>query len=114
MIEHRDLGRNRGRVAVRQVNRTGTEADPGGLPCEACQEDDAGGDRLGPIADMLAHERLAVAELVCQDDCLAILREAQREILPRRMQGHREEPEFHRAPGRPSVATPHIEWAGPA
>ena len=63
------------------------------------QRDGAGGDRdvRGLVGDWLADLGLGEAEVVGQQECLAILRKALAPVLVHRMDRHGEEAELHDA-----------------
>ena len=90
VVEHRDLGRDRRRVAIWQVDRPRAERDPLRQVGETREEDRAVGDRLRQVGHVLADEGLGIAELVQQQDCLAILAQGLRVRTLRRMERHRE------------------------
>ncbi len=65
---------------------------------KAREEHDRRGDRLGTIADVLADERLCIADTIGEQDGLSILGIAQAEIRAGRMNRHREETELYTSP----------------
>ena len=68
VIDHRDLRRHRRRMAVRQVDGAGAEADLPRLVGKAGDEGQRGGDGLGQIRHVLADESFGKAQLVRQQD----------------------------------------------
>ena len=74
-VEHRHLGRDRRRMAVREVDRARAERDALRHGREAREEHARVGHRLGAVGDVLADERLREAERVGEHDRLAVLAE---------------------------------------
>ncbi len=73
VVEHRDLRRDRRRMAVGQVERAGAERDPLRQVREAGEEHRAVGDDLGQVGDVLADEGLGDSRAGRQQDRLAVL-----------------------------------------
>jgi hypothetical protein len=69
-------------VAVRQVDRAAAQADAPRVARQRGDEDQARGDGLGEIGDVLADERLLEAELLGEQDRLAVLGSVWRQSLP--------------------------------
>src|SRR5258707_13418349 len=98
MVEHGDLGRDRGWMAVRHVDRAAAELDASGVVRQARDEDQGGGDALGEVGNVLADEGLDISQLLRQQDRVAILLQGLGIIARRRMKRHGEIAELH---GRP-------------
>jgi hypothetical protein len=95
MIQHGDLRGDRDRMAVGHVDGAGAELDaPGGID-QGADEHHAGGDVLRPVGGVLAHIAFHIAELVRQDEGLAILAQALPPLLVEGMDRHGEESELH-------------------
>jgi len=75
MIEHRRLHRDQHRVHVREVRGAGRELDPRRRRDQRGVEHHAVGDGLAGVGEVLAHESVVKAELVGEDDGLAVLLE---------------------------------------
>ena len=95
VVEHRDLRRDRSRMAVREIDRPGAKLDLLGHRSEAGEKDDRVGDRLCHVGHVLADERLGETELVREHDRVAVLLQRLHIIAPHGMQGHREIAEIH-------------------
>jgi hypothetical protein len=76
---------------VRHVDRAGAEFDLLGRVDQACDEHRAGGDVLGLVGGVLADVALDEAELVGEDEGLAVLAERFPPVLVQRMDRHGEE-----------------------
>ena len=95
VIEHRDLRRDGGRMAVRHVHGAGAKLDRFGAVDQACKEHQARRDVLGLIGDVLAGISLNKAEFVGKYKSLAVFAQRLSPILVERMDRHGEEAEFH-------------------
>ena len=82
-------------MRVGHVDGAGAELDALGGVDQRGDEHDARGDVLGLVGDVLADVALHEAELVGQDERLAVLPERHPPILLERMDRHGEEAELH-------------------
>ena len=96
VVEHRDLGRDRGRVAVRKVDRARAELDPLRDVGEARQEHGAVRDRLRDVRDVLADVGLREPEPVGQEDRVSVLLQRLHVVALRRVHRHGEVAELDR------------------
>ena len=97
MVEHRGIRRHRRRMIVRHVDRAGAELDAPGRLDQRADEHHARGDVLGAVGVVLADIAFGVAELVGEDERLAILAQRLAPVLLERMDRHGEEAEIHRS-----------------
>src|SRR5687768_14736774 len=98
-------------MAVRHVDRAGAELDALGRIGERGDEHGAGGDVLGLVGRVLADITLDEAELVGEQEGLAILAQRLPPILAEAMDRHGEKAELHR---RLRIAAPVYppDWRG--
>ena len=82
-------------MGMGQVGGAGAELDPVGRVDQRRQEQHRAGDVLGGVGQVLADERIVIAEPVAQHDRLAILLERLGVVGVQRMHGHREIAETH-------------------
>jgi hypothetical protein len=92
---HRRLRRDLGRMVIAHGDGAAAEHDALRVVRQAREEHQARGDVLGEVGDVLADERLAVAEPVGEQDRLAILGVRLPRIPRRRVQRHHERGESH-------------------
>ena len=97
VVEHRHLGRHAGGVRIRQVHGARAETDRSGLVGKARKEGDRRGDDLGMVGRVLAAIGLGKAQLLRQEERLAILSNALRDRLVQRVDRHGEKRQFHLA-----------------
>src|SRR2546423_1726851 len=95
-VDHGDLRRHGRGMRVRQVDGGAAEADARGRGGQAGDEDQARGDRLAEIGDMLADERFDETELFGEQDRGTILAQGRRVVALLGMERHGEEAELHR------------------
>jgi hypothetical protein len=95
VIEHRRVRRDQHGVLLREVGRAGRQLDPRRLRDECREEDQAVRDRLVPVGQVLADERVVEAEPVGEDHGLAFLGERVGPAPARRVERHREVTESH-------------------
>src|SRR4029077_7282459 len=82
-------------MAKRQVHDPGAELDPRGEAGERSAEHQARRNVLGEIGEVLAAIAFAVAELIGEDEGLAVLAQRLGIGTRQRMDGHDEEAELH-------------------
>jgi hypothetical protein len=82
-------------MVVRHVDRAGAELDAPGRLDQRADEHHAGGDVLGAVGVVLADIAFGVAELVGENESLAILAQRLPPVLVERMDRHGEEAEVH-------------------
>ena len=82
VIEHRHIGRDLRRMPVGQVHGAAAAHDARGVLCEAREEDQAIGDGLGAIGDVLTDEGLGIAQRFGEQDRGAILGQVWRQSRP--------------------------------
>src|SRR3954453_18102238 len=97
MIEHRDVRRDCSRMIVRHVDGAGAEFDALRRLDQRANKHHARRDVLGAVGVMLADIAFDVAELVGEDERLAILAQRNAPVLLDRMDRHGEEAEVHGA-----------------
>ena len=95
MIEHGDVGSDRGRMLVRHVHGASAKLDGLGVVDEAGDEHHARRDILGAVGRVLADISFDKAELVSQQERLTILAQGLPPVLVQRMDRHGEKAEFH-------------------
>jgi len=95
LIDHRDIGRDHGRVAERQVMDAGAQFDALRLPGEPGDEHQRIGHGLGEIEDMLAAIGFAISKLIREHKDVAILVQRLCIIPILRVNGLREKAKFH-------------------
>jgi hypothetical protein len=94
-VDHRDLRRGGGRMAVRQIHGAAAKLDALGVARERGDEDQARGNGLCEVGDVLADECFLEAKLFRKQDRLAVLGERLAPVAPDQVQRHREEAELH-------------------
>src|SRR6266850_339358 len=82
-------------MAVGEVDRAAAELDALRVARQRGDEDEARGDGLGEIGDVLADERLFVAQALGQEHRLAVLGERLAPVAADRVQRHGEVAELH-------------------
>ena len=95
VIDHRHLRRDVRGVRVRHVDGAAAEHDVLRVVREAGEEHQARGDVLSQVRDVLADQRLAIAEPVGKQDRFAVFGVGLRGLPLRRVQRHHEHAEFH-------------------
>src|SRR5438045_914832 len=88
------------RVTMGEVAGAGAELDRRRLGDQRGEEDEAAGDVLASVGQVLADEGVVEAEPVSEDYCCAILLQRLRRIALRRVQRHGEVAELHPRPAR--------------
>src|SRR3984957_18529015 len=96
VVDQRHLRRDQERMVERQVHHRGAKLDLSGVACERSAEHQARRNVLGEIGQMLAAIAFAVAELVGEDEGLAIFPQRLGVGTRQRMDGHDEEAELHK------------------
>ena len=108
MVEHGSMRSDQRGVRVRKVRGPGGELDALGGVHQRGEEDEAVGDVLGLLGEVLADERVVEAELVGEDDHrLAVLLERLRRRTLCRVQRHGEIAKSH---GRNYVTGGLLRW----
>jgi len=95
MVKHGGMRGDERRVRVRKVRGAGRELDALGRVHQGGEEDEAVGDVLGLLGEVLADERVVEPELVGEDHRLAVLLERLRRRPVRRVQRHGEVAKSH-------------------
>src|SRR6185295_3679058 len=98
-------------MAIRQVHGAAAELDALRVARERGNEDQARGDGLGEVGDVLADERLLVAQQLGKEHRLAVLGQRLAPIASDRMQRHREVAELQ---GFTARVRERSAWAGSA
>jgi hypothetical protein len=97
VVDHRRVGGDDHRMAVREVRDRSADLDLLGDAEQGRDEHQAVRDVLDRVGEMLAAIAFGVAELVGQDEGLAVLLQRLRIVPSLRMDRHGEEAEFHGA-----------------
>jgi hypothetical protein len=95
VVEHRAVDGHQGRVHVREVRRARAQPDLAGLGDQRGEEDQAVGDVLVPVGQVLADERVVETEAVGQDDGLPVLAQGLGPRPPLRVHRHGEVAQSH-------------------
>src|SRR5207244_11538804 len=95
VVEHRRLSGDHYRVRLREVGGPGRELDRLGLADQRREENEAVGDVLAAVGEVLADEGVVESEPVREDDRLAVLLQRLRRIAVRPMQRHRKVAQTH-------------------
>ena len=95
MIEHRRVHRDHHRMHLREIGGAGRELDRLGVVDQRRLEHHAVGDVLAGVGQVLADEGIVEAELVGEDDRLAILAQRLRPVPAHRVHGHGEVTQPH-------------------
>ena len=98
VVDHRDLRRRHRRMVVGERKHAGAEGDRRAGIGQVRDEREARCDRLGRVDQVLADERLAIAEPIGEHDRFAVLAEHVRIGAERRVDGLDEESELQRIP----------------
>ena len=96
MIEHRRVRGDQHRMALRQVGGAGAELDGLRFRQNGSEEDEAVGDVLFRIGEVLADERVVKPEPVGEDQRFAVLLQRDRRVARARVERHREEAKTHK------------------
>jgi hypothetical protein len=94
-IDHRDFRRRERRMAVGEVDRAAAELDAARVARERGDEDQARGDGLGEVGEVLADERFLEAEPLGEQHRLAVLFQRLAPVASDRVQRHGEVAELH-------------------
>ena len=90
MIEHRRVRGEQHRMLLRQIGGAGTKLDGFGIADQRRQKQQAVGDVLRLLGQMLANECVVKTQLVGENDGLAVFLQGLGAIASQRMQGHGE------------------------
>ncbi len=96
MVEHRRFGRRRSRMVMAQIDRAGAQLDVLGLIRDRGQEHHRVRHRLEGVGDVLAHIGFGKAQLVGEQERLAVLAQGLGKGSGFGMQRHGEIGEVHR------------------
>ena len=92
VIEHRRVRGDQRRMRMRQIRGSGGELDRLRLADQRGEKDEAVGDVLAAVGEVLADERVVEAEPVGEDHRLAVFLQRLQRMPMRRMHRHHEQP----------------------
>ena len=95
MVEHRRVDRDHHRMHLRQIGGAGRELDLLGVVDQRRLEQHAVGDVLAGVGQVLADEGVVEAELVGEDDRLAVFAQRLRPVAAHGMHRHGEVTQPH-------------------
>ena len=105
VVEHRGVRRDQNGVLLGEVRRAGAEPDLVGLRDQRGQENQAVGDGLVAVGEVLADERVVVSQAVGQQHGLPVLAQRFRPVPAGGVQGHGEVAESHDVSQGPKAAS---------